>query len=757
MGRGDSFSRGEKRKRDAKEGSELMGLGATIERLTGASSTTPKPDDGDDDDDDDDDDKTAVQNGKRPLDATNDGGGGGGGGQWQTVERRNKRQKKETANYPAITHSASARLQSFVKIGDLQNLVLYLLADGNGPQWISVRHKKEIERVVCLLVPGLEADMFNGNISLDRPDQDRAEQKKTESTEDETNTSDKPLKKVKLNISPDDYYPTKLVPDKLPAPLVPLADIFPHIWPIKTPGEHNRMHSPLHSMLNAPLPKSKEDKKIKGPKPPIVSRDFQSKRTPVTEYIATKEELADNGFSIHPAYLKTQEERDYEAARRYKACRSPEDGWIDLPPDMTDMTDATVHFSEIEAGSMTAGRNVLFLDCEMVTTTEDRFALARLSLLSWDGEVVMDELVQPPDPVKDYLTQYSGISKEMLDPVTTTLSDMQQKLKTILTPRTILAGHSLDSDLRALKISFPFIIDTTLLYPHPKGAPQKSSLKWLTQKYLSREIQNRGPKGHDSIEDARACLDLVKQKCEKGKSWGTSEATGESIFKRLSRCSNLDDNDNKTAERTSALIDWGDPKKGYGANAHVSIPCENDDDVVAGIRTAILGSAHSSLSDSEISDAVQRDIPQRGVDFIWARLRELEALRGWWNKSKTADATERLARVIQNNDTADSEAVNEDENNKNNTSKLAQAVSSTISKISRIYESLPPKTAFIIYSGSGDPCELRRLQEMHAEFKRQYATKKWDELDVQWTDVEEQKLRNAATKARSGVGFVCVK
>ena len=64
----------------------------------------------------------------------------------------------------------------------------------------------------------------------------------------------------------------------------------------------------------------------------------------------------------------------------------------------------------------------------------------------------------------------------------------------------------------------------------------KSSLKWLAQKYLSREIRNRqGQVGHDSVEDALACLDLVKQKCEKGKAWGTSEASGESIFKRLRR------------------------------------------------------------------------------------------------------------------------------------------------------------------------------------------------------------------------------
>lgn len=752
----DSVSRGEKRKRNEKEGGELLGLGATISQLKGhdeqpataGAVNTSSAQDG-----------ASDQQASQANAKLDDG--------WQTVERKNKRQKKEQNNYPAIIHSASARLQSFVKIGDLQNLILYLLADGNGPQWVSVRHKKEIERVVCLLVPGLEADMFNGEIPLD---QETEEAKKDDDVEmkqgndQEQNNADielgkmdqvaipgtnvapseKPPRKLKLNISPDDYYPTKLVAEKLPSSLAPLADIFPHIWPIKTPGEFTRMHSPLYAILNAPIPRSKEDKKTKGPKPPNVGRDFQNTRTPVTEFLATKEDLQENGFSVHPAYLETQEDKDFEAARRYKSCRAKEDGWIDVPENMTDITTGVVPSSDIEAGSMTAGRNVIFIDCEMVTTKTEKFALARVSLLNWAGETVMDELVQPPDEVTDYLTQYSGISAELLNNVTTTLPQIQEKLKAILTPHTILAGHSLDSDLRALKISFPFVIDTTLIYPHPKGPPQKSSLKWLCQKYLSREIQNRGPQGHDSVEDARACLDLVKQKCEKGKSWGTSESTGESIFKRLSRYT-VSEND--TEGRTGAVVDWGDPKKGYGGSANVAIACENDADVVAGVRRVVRGAADPELEDAEIRKCVLEDVPRRGVDFTWARLRELEALRGWWNRTKSIDAADRLAKTLQG----------KEDDGDLKPAALAAATTDTVSRIKEIWESLPPKTALVIYSGSGDPKELRRLQELHNQFKKAYQTTKWDELPVQWTDVEEQALKQAALKARAGVGFVSVK
>ncbi|KAK8213481.1 hypothetical protein M8818_002783 [Zalaria obscura] len=675
---------------------------------------------------------------------------------WETVDRSSKRRKRNDANSPAIAHSANARLQSFVKINDLQNLVLYLLADGTGPQWVSVRHHKSIEKVVVLMVPGLEAGMFNGSIALD---QDAAAEKNsaTESGEQdvlvpgvdlegpEDGTPQKPRKK--LNISPDDYYPVKLVSQKLPAPLEPLTEVFPHIWPIKTPGDFSRMHSPLYAMLNSALPKSKEEKKTKGPQFPAEGKNWQNKRTPVTEFIATRDELLENGFALHPAHLHTQAQQELEAARRHKNVQTAADGWIDML-DITSLSEGDVPSSSVDAGSVTAGRNVLVVDCEMVTTTTDKFALGRISLIDWSGAIIMDELVKPPDPIRDYLTPYSGLTKEVLDPVTTTLEDIHAKLRTLLTPQTILAGHSLDSDLRALKMSYPFVIDTALLFPHPKGPPQKSSLKWLSQKYLNRAIQNRGPAGHDSVEDAKASLDLIKQKCEKGRAWGTPDATGESIFKRLARYE---------GGRTGAVVDWGDPTKGYGGAAEVAIACENDGDVVEGVKRAVAGEEGG-------------DVPKGGVDFIWARLRELEAVRGWWNKTKSPDAAERLARTLADNaqegngtltekaeEKDDDAATAEGATSNPSSTALSTAVSKTVSAIQQIWASLPERTAFIVYSGSGDPRELRRMQALNQEFKTAYRTMKWDELPVKWTDVEEQQLKKAAMEARSGVGFIAVK
>lgn len=218
----------------------------------------------------------------------------------------------------------------------------------------------------------------------------------------------------------------------------------------------------------------------------------------------------------------------------------------------------------------------------------------------------------------------------MLAPVTTTLRDIQNKLLTILNPDTILIGHSLNSDLNALKMTHPFIIDTALLYPHPRGPPLKSSLKWLAQRYLNRDVQKgHGGAGHDSVEDARTCLDLVKQKCEKGPEWGTSDAAGENIFKRVARAGVRYKNQGGAAVpselsgKSSAAIDWGDPKKGPGASANFQIGCTDDDEVTQGVIRAVKGDADGKL------------IPGGGVDFVWARMRELESLKGWWNDNKS--------------------------------------------------------------------------------------------------------------------------
>ncbi|MES1903896.1 MAG: RNA exonuclease, partial [Paramarteilia canceri] len=71
----------------------------------------------------------------------------------------------------------------------------------------------------------------------------------------------------------------------------------------------------------------------------------------------------------------------------------------------------------------------------------------------------------------------------------------------------VLVGHSLENDLRALKISYNYIIDTSVLFGSETNA-FKSSLKSLAFSRLNKLVQ-ADLSGHDSSEDAKTALQLV--------------------------------------------------------------------------------------------------------------------------------------------------------------------------------------------------------------------------------------------------------
>lgn len=671
-------------------------------------------------------------------------------------QTKKKRVDGEKTKYPVLTY-VEGKLQSSIRISDLQGLLLYCFADGIAPQWIAVKHSGHVRKVAILMVPGLEIGMFDGSIPL-KPiteGNDSAEKVSSEGVDESTETSDErrneDFQHWKEGLPPPDrshrYNPRALSPDNLPEPLRPLSEMFPHVWPVKAPGDnkYNKVHSPLQAVLMSSLPKSKEEHGHgrKGARPPRVDKNANFKRTPITTFISSLEDLRDSEYPLHPTLLGSEAEKEQEAESRRRNNRTSEDGWVDT--DVPTLEAGIVPDSEIEQGSMTAGRKVLSLDCEMCLTEGDQSELARVSLVGWDGEVVMDELVQPSRPVTNYLTQYSGITKEMLDPVTTTLADVQKRLLTILTPQSILIGHSLNSDLAALKLTHPFIVDTSIIYPHPRGPPLKCSLKWLTQKYVNKEIQ-KGGSGHDSVEDARAVLELVKQKCEKGERWGTSDASNESIFRRLGRSRRAGKTANTEEGRTGAVVDWGAPERGFGSQATVSIGCRDDDDVVKGVAAAVNG------------DESNTSIPGGGVDFTWARLRNLEHLRGWCNRAPDPNNANASTTLIPPPEETTPTTSLEDSSAPPVDNVLADTVTQTVTNITRIYESLPPCTMFIVYTGTGDPREVSRLQQMHKTYREEFNSRKpWDELTVKWTDVEEQALKKACERAREGCGFMCVK
>lgn len=204
----------------------------------------------------------------------------------------------------------------------------------------------------------------------------------------------------------------------------------------------------------------------------------------------------------------------YRGETKYVCCRSP----VSIEGCCT----ATSHVFEIQNPHELAGfvatlepsgsadqrsHHVYALDCEMVYTTRG-MELARVTVVDDKCKTVYESIVQPSGKLVDCNTRFSGLTDDMLINVTRKLTDVQAALLLLFNSKTILIGHSLESDLKALRIIHPTVIDTSVLFPHKLGPPKKRSLRVLATDILQKIIQN-SESGHDSAEDAVTCMELI--------------------------------------------------------------------------------------------------------------------------------------------------------------------------------------------------------------------------------------------------------
>ncbi|XP_036090076.1 RNA exonuclease 1 homolog isoform X1 [Rousettus aegyptiacus] len=147
------------------------------------------------------------------------------------------------------------------------------------------------------------------------------------------------------------------------------------------------------------------------------------------------------------------------------------------------------------------------LDCEMSYTTYG-LELTRVTVVDTDMQVVYDTFVKPDNEIVDYNTRFSGVTEADLADTSISLRDVQAVLLSMFSADTILIGHSLESDLLALKVIHSTVVDTAVLFPHRLGLPYKRSLRNLMADYLRQIIQDNVD-GHSSSEDASACMHLV--------------------------------------------------------------------------------------------------------------------------------------------------------------------------------------------------------------------------------------------------------
>lgn len=89
----------------------------------------------------------------------------------------------------------------------------------------------------------------------------------------------------------------------------------------------------------------------------------------------------------------------------------------------------------------------------MCETTIGEKELTRISIVNENFEILYDTFVKPHNKITNYLTKFSGVTKKLLDSVTTRLEDVQLKIREIIPADAIICGHSLKNDLDAMKVN----------------------------------------------------------------------------------------------------------------------------------------------------------------------------------------------------------------------------------------------------------------------------------------------------------------
>ncbi|KIK90919.1 hypothetical protein PAXRUDRAFT_150845 [Paxillus rubicundulus Ve08.2h10] len=589
--------------------------------------------------------------------------------EWTRVERR----KGKKARRIAAKHDASmprfmyvngeiVKRKDAIHIDDVRDLVLHIVADSPPPNWVKIEKPRSIQKVVTLLIPGLLPDFLS-------------------------------LPPLPTSATANPNVPLSIpLPSDSDTSIPFIASTFSHACPTRAPGDQTRMFSVLGTFFQGPISAEEKKKRIEA----RIASGRAFDKDP-TLYLLSLPQMIENDYPI-PSYMADVFEKP--------------PGWVETPQPVTE----SLLLLPLEKQRS----RVYAIDCEMCLT-EDGKELTRVCIVDYEsGIVIYDKLVKPPKPVIDYLTKWSGITEASLAVATTTLGEVQQHLLSILAPKggptSILVGHSLESDLKALRICHPLCIDTALIYHHPRGRPLKPGLAWLTKKWCHREIQTKGEGGHDPEEDALACVDLLKLKIQCGAGFGEFKTDFESIFERMARASGR----GGPGSVRGAVVDHGNPSVMHGSKATTTIGCSSDEEVLDGLLQAI--PAH---------------------EFVFGRFTGLADAMGWLTPKATADAPAVVVPISEPSPEV-----------------LAAAQAKLDGHLVSLYTSLPARTAVVIFTGHSDPRRMSALNARKSAFESAIKSgKKAEDIDRSewWTASDGRELEEEVEKAKRGLLFLGIK
>ncbi|KAF8307924.1 hypothetical protein DL93DRAFT_2221632 [Clavulina sp. PMI_390] len=563
--------------------------------------------------------------------------------------------------------------------------------------------------------------------------------------------------------------------NKLPA----LSKLFSHGLPTRAEGEGGKIYDPVASFLMGPSRINKKDNSKAD------SSLFGEQSTTLESLLLTPSELAQEGLEAlldteHPSSSSSLLESSkrspslHRIANGWGLSRSPSvatSGWVQAPAPST-------------SSSMSVDDRpvVLALDCEMVNVRRKNGsgisdkALARIAVVDfWTEGVLMDDKPEPASSATGVL--WSGMTPELLAPVTTTLSQIQSRLLSFMSPSNsdaILIGHHIANDLQALRLSHARCIDTSVIYHNLQRPSSKPSLKWLSQRWLGRTIQAVGTTvsttrattrtvtgddgqettvtetetvqvpvvGHRPEEDARACVGLVKMKVEQGLGFGKVPEARTSIFARLRNVGTGAAAAVTNGGMKLATAFVGADVGGFAGSATTSVDC--DDDKVL----------------ENVADLLKTH------DFVFGRVHYLARQLGWTNPYSSPSSISLSASSASN--PADSNSGSSDLVNASpDSQEVLDAFDSFDMQLKAFTAALPPSTALILYSGCSDPRTLGSMNKRKTEWDNKVrnglvgAGEEKDKELVEghqgWDSAQDgERLESLCEDVKAGLAFFCV-